>query len=168
MKVTDFDGLRQLLLVEEFKAKVNADLKLQLDDQKVVDLKTAAVMADNYALTHKKQEKSGYNHKSFPVRKQWLSKPQGKRTVHEKVSSQKITSDKTDKSGTSDSRFTKFKQAPVCYNCKKPGHLMSDCYYLKKEKVSQKTPVGLVNSKQSNVTTADTENLLLPEPQVKS
>ncbi len=40
IKVTDFDGLRQLLLVDEFKAKVNADVKLYLDEQKVVDLKT--------------------------------------------------------------------------------------------------------------------------------
>ncbi len=31
--MTDFDGLQQLLLVEEFKEKVNADLKLHLDEQ---------------------------------------------------------------------------------------------------------------------------------------
>ncbi len=71
------------------------------------------------------------------------------------MSSQKVTSDKTDKSSKSESRFTKFKQAPVCYNCKKPGHFMPDCYFLKKDKESQKTIVRLVNSKQSTLTTED-------------
>ncbi len=45
MKVCDFDGLRPLLLLKEFKAKVNANVKLHLDEQKVVDLSTAAVLA---------------------------------------------------------------------------------------------------------------------------
>ena len=49
----------------------------------------------------------------------------------------------TSDSGKSQSRFTKFKQAPVCYNCKNPGHMMSDCWFLKTDKESHKTPVGL-------------------------
>ncbi len=49
----------------------------------------------------------------------------------------------TTDSGKSQSRFTKFKQAPVCYNCKNPGHMMSDCWFLKTDKESHKTPVGL-------------------------
>ncbi len=45
---------------------------------------------------------------------------------------------------------------------------MSDSYFLKKDKESQKSPVGLMNSKQNIVTTEDTVNELLPEPQVMS
>ena len=52
---------------------MNAEVKLNLDEQKVVDLKTAAVMADDYALTHRKQEKNGFSHKAFTVKKQWSS-----------------------------------------------------------------------------------------------
>ncbi len=122
---------------------MNVDVKLRLDEQTVVDLKTGAVMADDYALTHKKQEKSDYNNKSFPARKQWLRKPQGKPSGNEKVSSQKATNDKTDKSVKSDSRFITVKQAPVCCNYQKPVHLMSDCYFLKKDKESQKNSCGV-------------------------
>ena len=62
--------------------------------------------------------------------------------------------------------FTKFKQAPVCYNCKKPGYIMSACWFLKKDKESQTTHVGFVNSKHRNVTNEDT--VLLPEWPVMS
>ncbi len=71
--MTDFDGPLHLILVEEFKAKMNADVKVYLGKQNAVDLKTAAAMVDDYALTHKKQDKSG--HTSLPVKKQWLSNP---------------------------------------------------------------------------------------------
>ncbi len=63
----------KVLLVEEFKTKVNTDVKFNLDEQEDVDLKTAAVMAEDYALTHRKQEKNGFSHKAFTVKKQCSS-----------------------------------------------------------------------------------------------
>ena len=39
--------------------KVGPDIRSHLDDQKVAELKKAAVMADDYALTHKMSSKSG-------------------------------------------------------------------------------------------------------------
>ncbi len=54
MKVDDYDKLKQLVLVEEFKRGVSAEIKVHLDEQKVTDVKAAAVLADDYALTHKK------------------------------------------------------------------------------------------------------------------
>ncbi len=41
----------------------------------------------------------------------------------------------------------------MSFHCKKTGHLISDCWFLKKEKESQtpKTPVGLINSKTSEM-----------------
>ena len=61
MKVDDYDKLKQLVLVEEFKLGVSAEIRVHLDEQKVTDLKSAAMLADDYALTHKK---SGF---SLPV-----------------------------------------------------------------------------------------------------
>ena len=48
-----------MVLLEEFKDKVRPDIKSQLDEQKVEELKKTAVMADDYALTHKMSTKFG-------------------------------------------------------------------------------------------------------------
>ena len=49
----EFVKLRQLMLLEEFKGCLPAEIKTYLDDRKVEDLHQAAVWADDYALTHK-------------------------------------------------------------------------------------------------------------------
>ncbi len=38
--------------MEEFKRGVSAEIRVHLDEQKVTDFKSAAVLADDYALTH--------------------------------------------------------------------------------------------------------------------
>ena len=48
-----------MVLLEEFKDKVRPDIRSHLDEQKVEELEKAAVMADDYALTHKMSSKSG-------------------------------------------------------------------------------------------------------------
>ena len=50
----DFKKLKQMVLLEEFKDKVRPDIRSHLDEQKVEELEKAAIMADDYALTHKK------------------------------------------------------------------------------------------------------------------
>ena len=55
----DFKKLKQMVLLEEFKDKVRPDIRSHLDEQKVEELEKAAVMADDYALTHKMSSKSG-------------------------------------------------------------------------------------------------------------
>ena len=56
----DFKKLKQMVLLEEFKDKVRPDIRSHLDEQKVEELEKAAVMADDYALTHKMSSKSGW------------------------------------------------------------------------------------------------------------
>ena len=55
----DFKKLKQMVLLEEFKDKVRPDIRSHLDEQKVEELGKAAIMADDYALTHKMSSKSG-------------------------------------------------------------------------------------------------------------
>ena len=55
----DFKKLKQIVLLEEFKDKVRPDIRSHLDEQKVEELEKAAIMADDYALTHKMSSKSG-------------------------------------------------------------------------------------------------------------
>ena len=45
--------LRQLMLLEEFKTCLPAEIKTYLDEQKVDTLHQAAIRADDYSLTHK-------------------------------------------------------------------------------------------------------------------
>ena len=54
----DFKKLKQMVLLEEFKDKVRPDIRSHLDEQKVEELEKAAIMADDYALTHKMSSKS--------------------------------------------------------------------------------------------------------------
>ncbi len=63
------------MLLEPFKSQVNDERKLHLDEQKVADLKTAAVLAADYALTN---EKIGSSHKPYPVKKHWSGHNSGK------------------------------------------------------------------------------------------
>lgn len=58
------------------------------------------------------------------------------------------------------------RKRPICYHCRKAGLLVSDCWSQKKDKVSQKAHVDLVNSIQGKVTSED--SMLLPEPHVLS
>ena len=46
----DHEKLRQLMLVEEFKSCINSSF---LDEKQVETLESAALLADDYALTHK-------------------------------------------------------------------------------------------------------------------
>ena len=48
-----------MVLLEEFKDKVLTDIRSHLDEQKLEKLEKAAVMADDYTLTHKMSSKSG-------------------------------------------------------------------------------------------------------------
>ena len=50
----DFKQLKQMILLEELK-----DIRSHLDEQKIEELEKAAIMADDYALTHKMSSKSG-------------------------------------------------------------------------------------------------------------
>jgi len=49
----DFNKLKQLMLVEEFKKCLHSDVKMYLDEQKVDSLHQAVILADEYCSTHK-------------------------------------------------------------------------------------------------------------------
>ena len=67
---TDFEKLRQVILIEEFKRCVRDDIKTYVDEQKVENLAKAAAYADDYALTYKftfnKSRPFRFTKKSYP------------------------------------------------------------------------------------------------------
>lgn len=52
-KVSDFNALRELILLEDFKKCLSERIVVYLNEQKVSTLSAAAVLADEYVLTHK-------------------------------------------------------------------------------------------------------------------
>ena len=66
--IWDYEKLRQIIFIEQFKRCVHDNLKNYLDEKDVETLHKMAVLADNYALTHKR---------SFKPRQGGYSKPSG-------------------------------------------------------------------------------------------
>ena len=128
----DFDKLKELILVEEFKQCVHADIKTHLDETKVETVKNAATIADDYALTHKLSSNAA---KSNFHRKQWQNKPSPSPThgaEKPKTDTTSTTGAKTsEKSETSSGKASKSDHSsPTCTYCKKKGHLISQCWKL--------------------------------------
>ena len=55
----NFEKLRQLILVKECKSCAPSDVRTYLDEKKADTLSQAAILADDYVLTHKKS----FNHR---------------------------------------------------------------------------------------------------------
>ena len=124
----DFVKLRQLVLVEEFKNCVSRNVKTYLDEKKAENLKEAAVLADDYVLTHKglsSQRTSttsalNQNASSFiptnPGQRRYDLRPNGRN--HQQ-------------NGRGNWKRNVPPLGPECYYCKKKGHVMSDCWHLR-------------------------------------
>ena len=59
--VWDFAQLRQLVLIEDFKDSLPGRITMYLNENRVIDVSKAAVLVDEYVLTHK----SGFVERSF-------------------------------------------------------------------------------------------------------
>lgn len=69
-KVFDYDSLRDLILLEDFKRYLPHHIVVCLNEKKVTSCTSAAVLADEYTLTHKSvfssSSVSGSNHSQSP------------------------------------------------------------------------------------------------------
>ena len=135
---SDFKKLRDLILVEEFKRCVKDDIKSYYDEKDALTLQQAAKLADEYALTYKSRFGSS-------VRSPFHRKPTGRFNT----SPQSRFNDPKDKhAGKSFDKKPHKDQSNdlVCAYCKKPGHLISECYTLKRRKEKEALPNALVKS----------------------
>ncbi|VDI48566.1 Hypothetical predicted protein [Mytilus galloprovincialis] len=134
-KKTDnnFDNLRQLMLLEEFKQCVNLDLKTHLDDKTVGTIHDAAVISDNYTLSHKR---------SFKGQNVNTSSGNYKNQSTERTDSKPVAQNKSQSSfNMSSPKFDTFeKKSLICAYCKKNGHLMADCFRLQKKNERDNKP----------------------------
>ena len=116
----DFKKLKQMVLREEFKDKVRPDIRSHLDEQKVEELEKAAVMADDYALTHKMSSKSGN-----PQQKRYHGSG-NRENVSRNMDDRKRQGKSTENVGLV-SKVEPLK--PIsCGHCGKPGHIITNCW----------------------------------------
>ncbi len=73
-KVTDFQALREFILLEEFKGCISDRIAVYINEQKVSSLSNASVLADEFTLTHKTV--------LLPEPKKFLQIPLLRRTRH--------------------------------------------------------------------------------------
>ena len=120
----NYDKLRQLMLVEEFKRCIQSDVKTFLDEKQVEILEEAARLADDYYLTHKV---------SFIAKpKPTSSHPQNK-FMSGNSSGMPSQSNTPKPNSTSETKSQYPLSRPTCNYCKKPGHLVSECLKLKRK-----------------------------------
>ena len=123
----DFKKLKQMVLLEEFKDKVRPDIRSHLDEQKVEELEKAAIMADDYALTHKMSSKSGN-----PQQKRYHGSG-NRENISRNMDDRKRQGKSTENVGLV-SKVEPLK--PIsCLHCGKPGHIITNCW-----KLGGKTP----------------------------
>ena len=123
----DFKKLKQMVLLEELKDKVRPDIRSHLDEQKVEELEKAAVMADDYALTHKMSSKSGN-----PQQKRFHGSG-NRENISRNMDDRKRQGKSTENVGLV-SKVEPLK--PIsCGHCGKPGHIVTNCW-----KLGGKTP----------------------------
>jgi len=154
----DFGKLRQLILLEEFKKCVQPDIKSHIDEHKVDTLQEAALMADDYALTHKLRDQKdtrdnrGYN-KHGP-NKSFQQPTAGYKS--QSNSNGDNRSSGTLNPGSEDERRggSGPKSSIVCNYCKRSGHTLSECYSLKRkeERKPQSFPSAFTVVVQDNPT----------------
>ena len=123
----DFKKLKQMVLLEEFKDKVRPDIRSHLDEQKVEELEKAAIMADDYALTHKMSSKSGN-----PQQKRYHGSG-NRENISRNMDDRKRQGKSTENVGLV-SKVEPLK--PIsCGHCGKPDHIITNCW-----KLGGKTP----------------------------
>ena len=132
-KVEDLASLRELVLIEQFKYCMPERTVIYLNEQKVTTLQQAAVLADELSLMRKNifVSPEAYSRGDFPSPRGSASRMDDRRVFQARPLPSKV--------------------AEVCHYCKKPGHIMSQCFVLRRKEEAKATAqrpkgVGLIKT----------------------
>ena len=110
------------------------DIRSHLDEHHVVDLHTAATMADDYALTHK----SSFHKVESRFNGGFKKKAQNSGNLSQQTDADKYAAHDKD-SGLSSGNDVQSSQTkahpPKGLYCKKHGHLKDECWFLERKKM---------------------------------
>ncbi|XP_026013195.1 uncharacterized protein LOC113015392 [Astatotilapia calliptera] len=107
-QVHNFGSLRELMLVEDFKNSVPKCIALYLSEQRVSTLQQAAILADEFTLTHKT------NAVECDIPSHYNTSWRARREPANEAEKVVVSSSK----------------AKLCFFCHKPGHVVADCVKL--------------------------------------
>ena len=150
----DFSKLRQLMLLEEFKSCLTPQMKTYLDERKVDVLSQAAALADDYSLTHKNNfakpelESAGGRNAA-----------QGRQPTtggNNNTNGQRLRSENVKRYHNNSGGGTWRSNVPVCFYCKRKGHIMSECWELEKKKAKSNAVVNVKRDGNNLVTDQST------------
>uniref|UniRef100_A0A672HFT3 CCHC-type domain-containing protein n=1 Tax=Salarias fasciatus TaxID=181472 RepID=A0A672HFT3_SALFA len=134
-KVDDFDSVRELILLEEFKACLPERIVVYLNEQKVSTLSSASVLADEYVLTHKSVFQPGSEKSGTPAVPSVSTRVVNKRNERD------------------------------CFYCHRSGHLIANCPALKrKQSGSGSPPKGLGFIKTETCSDSNPVSPVYPDP----
>ena len=154
----DFQKIRQVILIEQFKNCLFTDLSTHLDDKNVSSINEAAVMSDSYALTHKRnfiKQRQGYGHNSAPNNAPQVTPTSIERKEERGNDGEKNNSLRNKERSAADRGSGRFhntlpkQPAITCGYCKKQGHTMQECWKLK-NKNEGNNPVGFISSSEQD------------------
>ena len=169
-EVDDFDNLRELMLVEEFKNSVPRDLKTHLEELKLDTVQEIAIAADEYALTHRVEVKSNSVVKSSSNNNNvWIRDNKAYdngSTSPDKFNDTATRSGNNSGSGGS-SRGRSFANSGrprsdnssnvsgprsniVCFWCNRKGHIKANCNAMKNYLAKQtQEPIAMVTAEEA-------------------
>ena len=121
----DYERIRQMFLLEEFKNCVHPAIKNYITEQKDNTLSKAAEMADEYYLSHKQLLQKGSPQQTFQRpfhsnKNRFEGSSSSNKTTDSKPTDTKSTFQKTQWNSSQDHR-------PTCFYCRKKGHVISEC-----------------------------------------
>ena len=121
----NYERLRQMFLLEEFKNCVHPAIKNYITEQKANTLSKAAEMADEYFLSHKHLLQKGSPQQTFQRtfhsnKNRFEGSSSSNKTTDSKPTDTKSTFQKSQWNSSQDHR-------PTCFYCRKKGHVISEC-----------------------------------------
>ncbi|XP_066964303.1 LOW QUALITY PROTEIN: uncharacterized protein [Macrobrachium rosenbergii] len=129
MEVSTLEDLKELILTEDFKNNIPAEMKLYIEECQVNKFTRIAELADEFALTHqfsKEWQEKKIHPKTFETKgyRQFSKEP----VCNSQLKTSKHLSDMK------------------CFFCEKKGHIIKDCFKHKTYLARQMKPFNLVSS----------------------
>ena len=124
--ITTFDALRDVILIEDFKNCLPKNVATHLGEHKDLKPADAAVRADEYVLAHKASF-------VYTAKSNYAAPPRFFRPAKENVADPVQRDDVT-------RNVTRPNDHIVCGHCKKRGHVIANCFKLKRRNNYQSTP----------------------------
>ena len=137
----NFEELRQLILIEEFKRCIGINVRTFINEQKAECLEAAARLADDYTLptsqaNHQSSTTQAHDQKSSGnVSQSQCMTNNLPKNISDPVNSDVHGLNPRSASFVPNKSLSRPFSSPICNYCKKQGHVLSECFKLKRKQI---------------------------------